>query len=124
MMARSSQKQDAAIGDLFGERQAGGPVCVSTKAKAKPASLGRPLRPGRDESSYLTVAAVAHRFGVSRATIWRWAKGNHHFPKPVKLSPGTSRWLEADLVAFQVQASYPDPKIRRDKQRMTKASLR
>lgn len=41
---------------------------------------------------YLQDTEVADRFGVSRATIWRWTKNDPSFPKPVHLSPGCSRW--------------------------------
>ncbi|WP_336801101.1 helix-turn-helix transcriptional regulator [Kaistia sp. MMO-174] len=51
--------------------------------------------------AYLSVAQVARRFSVSVPTIWRWAKTRPEFPKPVVLSPGTTRWRLADLVAFE-----------------------
>lgn len=34
---------------------------------------------------------LAELFNVSRATIWRWAASGI-LPKPVKLSPGVTRW--------------------------------
>jgi len=40
---------------------------------------------------------VASRYGVSRATVWRWtAEGR--IPKPEKLAPGTTRWRLALVV--------------------------
>jgi prophage regulatory protein len=45
---------------------------------------------------YLRDTAVAKRYDISRITVWRWAaKGL--LPKPVKLSPGCTRWRESDL---------------------------
>ena len=43
------------------------------------------------QSTYISDLQLAQRFGVSRATVWRWAQ-HGKFPQPVKLSPGTSRW--------------------------------
>lgn len=48
------------------------------------------------QSIYVSDIQVANRFGVSRASIWRWAKIGD-FPKPVKLSPGCSRWKVEDV---------------------------
>jgi predicted DNA-binding transcriptional regulator AlpA len=51
--------------------------------------------------AYLSVLQVARRFSVSVPTIWRWAKTRPEFPKPVLLSPGTTRWRVSDLIAFE-----------------------
>lgn len=53
-------------------------------------------------ASYLTDAALAARFGVSRATPWRWAKEGN-FPQPVKLSPGCTRWRLSDVEAWEAK---------------------
>jgi prophage regulatory protein len=45
----------------------------------------------------ISVEQVAERLGVSTATIWRWARGHTDFPRPIRLSPGCTRWQEADL---------------------------
>ena len=45
---------------------------------------------------YQSDKQVAYRFVVSRATIWRWVKEGK-FPKPVKLSPGCTRWKLSDV---------------------------
>lgn len=39
---------------------------------------------------------LAEIYGVSRATIWRWANQGI-LPKPVKLSAGVTRWKVADI---------------------------
>ena len=39
---------------------------------------------------------VADRYGVSRATIWRWVRRGI-LPEPVSLSPGCTRWNVAQL---------------------------
>ena len=50
---------------------------------------------------YLTDKQVAERYGVSRVTIWRWVKVDPAFPRPVSLSPGSSRWKAADIEAWE-----------------------
>lgn len=50
--------------------------------------------------AFLTDLDVAHRFRVTRQTIWRWA-GSGHFPAPLKLSAGTSRWRLDEILAFE-----------------------
>lgn len=40
---------------------------------------------------FVTDRDLAERYQVNRCSPWRWAqKGT--FPKPIKLSPGVSRW--------------------------------
>ena len=39
---------------------------------------------------------LAAIYGVSRATIWRWAKAGT-IPEPKKISANTSRWDGAEL---------------------------
>ncbi|MCV0428505.1 MAG: hypothetical protein K5905_23860 [Roseibium sp.] len=50
---------------------------------------------------YLSDKEVGRYFSVSKATVWRWAKEKPEFPKPYRLSPGTSRWRLEDLIAFE-----------------------
>jgi len=52
--------------------------------------------------TYLSDTALAARFGVTRPTIWRWARLGP-FPKPVKLSPGCTRWRVAEVEAFETR---------------------
>lgn len=60
------------------------------------------LKPVAEEAErYLTVRDVARRFAVSVQTVWRWAKERPQFPKPVELSPGTTRWRMSDLIGFE-----------------------
>lgn len=40
---------------------------------------------------YYSDTQLAIRYGISRATVWRWV-GLDRLPKPEKLSPGTTRW--------------------------------
>ena len=54
----------------------------------------------RDPVAYLSDRQLAMRYGVSRATIWRWpdARG---FPTPIKLSPGCTRWRLSDVIQWE-----------------------
>lgn len=51
-------------------------------------------------SIYLSDTAIAQRFQVSRATVWRWIR-SAAFPKPIKLSVGCTRWRLADIEAWE-----------------------
>lgn len=91
------------------------PCCAaesSARPEAKGASRARldfPAKHAKATSNpvaeeaerYLTVRDVARRFAVSVQTVWRWAKERPQFPKPVELSPGTTRWRMSDLIAFE-----------------------
>lgn len=55
-------------------------------------------------SLYLNVAQVAERYGVSTDTVWRWSR-NGDMPKPVKLSPGSTRWRLGDLIDHESRFS-------------------
>jgi len=48
------------------------------------------------DALYLNVTQVAHRYGVSTDTIWRWCR-NGDFPSVLKLGPSVSRWKLTEL---------------------------
>lgn len=52
---------------------------------------------------YLSDTQLASRYGVHRSTPWRWVKTDPHFPKPVGLTKGCTRWKLADLEAWELQ---------------------
>ncbi len=52
------------------------------------------------QATYVTDAALAERFQLSRATIWRWAQ-SRRFPDPIKLAAGCTRWRLADVVQWE-----------------------
>lgn len=60
------------------------------------------------QENYLSDAALAARFGVTRPTIWRWAR-DLDFPKPVKLTPGCSRWRASEVEAWAA-SRQPEPR--------------
>ena len=51
---------------------------------------------------YLSDKQVAGRYSVHRATPWRWVERGV-FPKPVKLSPGCTRWRESDIQEWEAK---------------------
>ncbi len=59
---------------------------------------------------YLSARAVAERYDIGLATVWRWTKRGN-LPQPRKLSPGCTRWSAAELEQYdrgreaEVQAS-------------------
>jgi prophage regulatory protein len=55
--------------------------------------------------TFVSDTQLATRYGVHRATIWRWTNTNAVFPKPVKLSPQCSRWKLSDIETWE--ASRP-----------------
>ena len=52
---------------------------------------------------FLSDAQLAVRFGVHRATIWRWVSTHPTFPKPKKLSPGCTRWKLSQICAWEAE---------------------
>lgn len=56
---------------------------------------------------YLSDKQVAARYGVTRECAWKWARELPDFPKPIKLTPGCSRWRVADLEAWEAKQAAP-----------------
>lgn len=50
---------------------------------------------------WLSDSHIAKRYCVSRQTVWRWAATDVTFPKPIKLSPGCTRWKLSDIEAWE-----------------------
>ena len=44
--------------------------------------------------------AVAAKIGVSRPHLWTLVKTDPAFPRPVKLSPNVTIWLESEVDAW------------------------
>lgn len=53
-------------------------------------------------TTYYSDRALAHRFSVSRCTIWRWVDTSG-FPAPVKIG-GATRWRASDVLAWESAA--------------------
>ena len=100
-MGRSKIDPHGAVRDMFdAECQADPLPQVAKLRKRKPARKKRPEVTDL-ASKFLTVEEVAQRYGVARATVWRWVKNDPNFPEPIKLSAGTSRWTEEQLRTFE-----------------------
>ncbi|MDX1742185.1 MAG: AlpA family phage regulatory protein [Ruegeria sp.] len=52
-------------------------------------------------NTYLSDKDLAARFGVTRFTIWRWARERSDFPRPISLSPGCTRWKLSQIEAWE-----------------------
>lgn len=50
---------------------------------------------------FLTDLYLSNRYGVTRQTIWRWSRDNSGFPKPIKLSPGCTRWKLSEVERWE-----------------------
>jgi len=50
--------------------------------------------------TYASDIEVARIYSVSRATIWRWTS-QCDFPKPIKLSPGCTRWKLSEIELWE-----------------------
>ena len=48
------------------------------------------------QEGFVRQPVVLAVFGTTRATLWRWV-ATGRFPRPYKLSPGTTAWNVADL---------------------------
>lgn len=53
--------------------------------------------------TYLTDTQIAARYGVHRTTPWRWVQKDKTFPKPLRLSPGCTRWKLSDIESWEAK---------------------
>ncbi|MCP4316591.1 MAG: AlpA family phage regulatory protein [Hyphomicrobiales bacterium] len=83
-----------------------GPASPSDDPHPKPTQV-RKFPPRPPPEVYLSVHDLCERYHVSKATIWRWVKDRPGFPKPIKLSPGTTRWRLSELVEFEENLGNP-----------------
>lgn len=51
--------------------------------------------------TYLRDVDCAARYSVSRNTWWRWQRERTDMPRPVRLSPGCTRWKLSELIAWE-----------------------
>lgn len=54
------------------------------------------------QATYIDDRALAARYAVSRATVWRWVK-TERLPKPIRLSPGCTRWRLSEVEDWERQ---------------------
>uniref|UniRef100_UPI00345BAF07 helix-turn-helix transcriptional regulator n=1 Tax=Roseovarius sp. BRH_c41 TaxID=1629709 RepID=UPI00345BAF07 len=50
---------------------------------------------------FLTDRQIAERYGVHHLTPRRWLRSDPNFPRPVKLSPGCTRWKLSEIEAWE-----------------------
>jgi prophage regulatory protein len=55
----------------------------------------------------IKVGSVAHLTGDSVSTVWRRTREDPTFPKPFKLSPQTTVWNEAEVIAWLESKRQP-----------------
>lgn len=61
---------------------------------------------------FLSDEQLAARYAVSRGTVWRWYRSDPSFPRPVKLSPGCTRWKLAEIEAWEAAQAEPGTQAR------------
>jgi prophage regulatory protein len=50
--------------------------------------------------TFISPRHAAGKFGISLATLWRWVKYRNDFPRPVRFSPGCTRFCVQELEAY------------------------
>ena len=54
-------------------------------------------------TTYSTVEGLAARLNCHPATVWRKAKSESEFPKPIRIG-GMTRWSDAEVDAYLAKA--------------------
>lgn len=83
-MTRTNRQSDPPTGAMSTD------LAAVEQAVSNMKKLNRALRD-------VEVAAV---LGVSRVSVWRYARRFPDFPKPYRLSNGATRWREAEIEAW------------------------
>ncbi|SMD00984.1 transcriptional regulator, AlpA family [Primorskyibacter flagellatus] len=52
-------------------------------------------------ATYLSDRQLGERYGVHYLTPRRWPNTDPTFPKPIRLTPGCSRWRLSDIEAWE-----------------------
>lgn len=56
----------------------------------------------KPDKQYVSIKFLMDRYGVVRETIYKFMK-EYNFPKQVKLTPGSSRWLLSEVEAWEAE---------------------
>lgn len=57
------------------------------------------------KDEFITDAGFAARYGAHRTWPWRRVKKDPDFPKPIRLSPGCTRWRLSDIETWEQRKS-------------------
>lgn len=57
------------------------------------------------QETYLSDVQFSARYGNHKSWPWRRAKLDRDFPKPIRLSPGCTRWRLSDIEAWEHRKS-------------------
>ncbi|TLP55310.1 AlpA family phage regulatory protein [Parasedimentitalea maritima] len=52
-------------------------------------------------ATYLTDRQIGERYNVHHLTPRRWLKTDPTFPRPIRLTPGCTRWKLSDIEAWE-----------------------
>lgn len=100
-MTVDTPTQEQTQGDLFEYIQKSDKRLSPQKPNTRRANPSKRASEELTTSRFLSIEQVAERYGVGKSTVWRWVANDRNFPEPIKLSKGTSRWLEHQLRDFE-----------------------
>lgn len=52
---------------------------------------------------FLSDLDLASRYGVHRATVWRWVR-DRDYPAPIRLGASCTRWRQSEVLAWESRA--------------------
>ena len=58
----------------------------------------------------LSVKEVARVLGISKTSVWEFARKKPNFPKPRKYSPRTTRWRKDEVLTWLYETENPGRK--------------
>ena len=97
---RSDHLRESSFGEV-GSQDSSCHKTSSSKTRLNVPASSKRAQSRAESPEFLTDLQVAQRYGISRATVWRWASKKTDFPAPISLSAGTTRWNLAALIAFE-----------------------
>jgi predicted DNA-binding transcriptional regulator AlpA len=103
-MTKGTPAPEQTQGELFGCMQKSAKPLSPQKLNTRKTDPSKRVRDKSTAARFLSIGQVAERYGVGKSTVWRWVAKDKNFPEPIKLSKGTSRWVEHQLRDFEETA--------------------
>lgn len=94
---------------------------ITARLKAASAQLSAiPAKQADSAREWLTNEQMAQRYGISRATLWRWVRDGK-IPRPLTLSTRSPRFSRRDVEAAEREFSSVSDERRALRRRLAKA---